>query len=105
MQRLKTYNAILSVLILLCLVVGWTKPFNFETNVLIYNRLLYLLIGISFFIQTRLFQIQKMIYPMYVAIACCIIGAFLPLESKFSAIKTIGLFTGIIISIFNRRKA
>lgn len=39
---------------------------------------------------------------MYAAAALCIIGAFLPEDSQFSAIKTIGLFAGVIMSIFNR---
>ncbi|MBS1548703.1 MAG: hypothetical protein JSS94_02380 [Bacteroidetes bacterium] len=106
MQRIKQYNAILSVLILLCLVVGWTKPFSFDLNVLIYNRLFFILVGISFFLQTKMVPYtQKILYVMYAAIACCVIGAFLPLESSFTNLKTIGLFAGIIITFFNRPKA
>ena len=105
MQRLKSYNALLSVLILLCLVVGWTKPFSFELNVMIYNRLFYILIGLSFFLQSKMLPNPKMVYPMYAAALFCVVGAFLPLESQFSSIKTIGLFAGIIISIFNRPRA
>jgi len=41
---------------------------------------------------------------MYGAAALCMIGAFLPLESNFDSVKTIGLFAGVIISIFNRQR-
>ena len=41
-------------------------------------------------------------YPMYIAAGLCIIGAFLPTDSQYSNIKTIGLFAGVILSIFNR---
>lgn len=105
MQKLKTYNSIVSILALLCLAVGWIKPFNFEMNVMIYNRLLYIFFGIGFLLQTKISLNPKMIYPMYAAACLCIFGAFLPLEGQWKAIKSIGLFAGIIITFFNRRKA
>jgi hypothetical protein len=88
------------------LVVGWTKPFSFDLNVLIYNRLFYILIAIGFFLQTRIFAYNSYkLYISYAAIALCIIGAILPLESPWSAMKSIGLFAGIIVTFFNRRTA
>jgi hypothetical protein len=105
MQKIKQYNAILSVLILLCLVVGWTKPFSYDLNVMIYNRLFYLLIGVSFFLQTKMMvYTPKVLYIMYAAIALCSIGALLPLEGYASVVKAIGLMIGIAVSIFNRPK-
>ena len=47
---------------------------------------------------------KNFIYPMYIAAALCIIGAFIPVENRFSAVKTIGLFAGVLISLFNRPK-
>lgn len=87
---------------LICLLVGWFKLLSPEVNDLLYQRVFYFLIGVSFVFQAQILTNKTMLYPMYIAAALCIIGAFLPLESRFSAIKTIGLFAGVIISIFNR---
>ena len=104
MQRLKTYNAILSVLILLCIIIGWFKPFNPEINVLIKHQLLYILFGLSFILQAQLLGNPQLKYALYAATACCVIGALLPLESKFTPVKTIGLIAGVIITLFNRKR-
>jgi len=104
MKRLQAINGIISGCILLCLVVGWFQLLSPELNVLLYRRLFYFLIGVSFVIQSKFLSNPKFVYPMYGAAALCMIGAFLPLESNFDSVKTIGLFAGVIISIFNRQR-
>ena len=95
-------QGILSIAALICLVVGFFDLFSPEINNLLYHRLFYVLIGASFFFQAPTLTNKNLLYPMYAAAALCIIGAFLPQDSKFIAIKTIGLFAGVILSIFNR---
>ncbi|UJF31034.1 hypothetical protein L0B70_06565 [Kaistella sp. 97-N-M2] len=100
----QTIQGILSIAALLCLVVGFFNLFSPEINDLLYNKLFYVLIGASFFFQAPTLSNKKLLYPMYVAAALCVIGAFLPTDSQFAVIKTIGLFAGVILSIFNRPK-
>ncbi|WP_027375976.1 hypothetical protein [Kaistella palustris] len=100
----QTIQGILSIAALLCLVVGFFNLFSPEINDLLYNKLFYLLIGVSFFFQAPTLTNKNFLYPMYVAAALCIIGAFLPKDSQFAMIKTIGLFAGVILSIFSRPK-
>lgn len=104
MDRLKAINGVLSVTVLLCLVVGWTKPFSAELNDFIYHKLFYLLIGVSFIVQSKLMTKKNLQYMMYGAAALCIIGAYLPVDSQYSFIKTIGLFAGVILSVISRPK-
>lgn len=105
---MKTNNqaiqGILSIAALICLAVGFFKLFSPEINDLLYNKLFYILIGVSFFFQAPTLTNKNLLYPMYAAAGLCIIGAFLPVDSQFSMIKTIGLFAGVIISIFSRPK-
>ena len=103
-ENIKKYNAILSVLVLGCFVVGWFDLLSPEMNELIYRRILYVLIGVSFIFQSRSLKNKSFLYPLYICAALRIVGAFLPLESRFSAIKTIGLFAGVMISLFNRQR-
>lgn len=98
----QTIQGILSIAALFCLVVGFFNLFSPEINDLLYNKLFYVLIGASFFFQAPTLTNKNLLYPMYTAAALCIIGAFLPSDSQFSFIKTIGLFAGVILSIFNR---
>lgn len=97
-------QGILSIVAIICIVIGFAKPFSPEINDLIYRKIFYIIIGVSFILMAPSLANQKFAYPMYVAAALCIIGAFLPVDSKFEAIKAIGLFAGVIISIFNRQK-
>lgn len=97
-----TIQGVLSIAALLCLVVGFFKFFSPEVNDFLYNRLFYLLIGISFFFQAPTLSNKNFLYPMYAAAGLCIIGAFLPVDSQFAIVKTIGLFAGVILSIFGR---
>lgn len=98
----QTIQGILSIAALLCLVVGFFNLFSPEINDFLYHRVFYVLIGASFFFQAPTLTNKNFLYPMYAAAALCIIGAFLPPDSKFISIKTIGLFAGVIFSIFNR---
>ena len=100
----QTIQGILSIAALLCLVVGFFNLFTPEINDLLYNKLFYILIGVSFFFQAPTLANKNLLYPMYAAAALCIIGAFLPKDSQFAMIKTIGLFAGVILSVFNRPK-
>ncbi len=102
MKDTKTIQGILSIAALFCIVVGWFKLFSPEINSLLSEKLFYILIGISFFLMAPTLTNKNYLYPMYLAAVLCVVGALLPSESRFSAIKTIGLFAGVIFSIFNR---
>ncbi len=98
----QTIQGILSIAALLCLVVGFFNLFSPEINDFLYHRVFYVLIGASFFFQAPTLTNKNFLYPMYAAAALCIIGAFLPQDSQFAIIKTVGLFAGVLLSIFNR---
>ncbi len=102
----QTIQGVLSIAALICLAVGFFKPafISPEISNLLYNKIFYVLIGASFFFQAPTLTNKNLLYPMYAAAALCIIGAFLPVDSQFAMIKTIGLFAGVIISIFSRPK-
>lgn len=101
-QNTASIQGILSIAALICLVIGFFNLLSPEINDLLFQKVFYVLIGASFFLQAPTLANRKFLYPMYVAAALCVIGAFLPRESQFGAIKTIGLFAGVIISLFNR---
>lgn len=98
----QTIQGILSIAALLCLLIGFFDLFSPEINDLLYHRVFYVLIGASFFFQAPTLTNKNLLYPMYTAAALCIIGAFLPQDSQFAIIKTVGLFAGVLLSIFNR---
>ena len=97
-----TLQGILSAGALICIVAGIFKLFTPEINDFLYNRLFYILIGASFFLQAPTLANTKLLYPMYAAAVLCVIGALLPADSRISVIKTIGLFAGVLISLFSR---
>ncbi|MGC4128805.1 MAG: hypothetical protein QM564_04435 [Bergeyella sp.] len=104
MKSNHTLQLIASVIALVCLVAGWINIFPPEISGFLYKRVFYAAIGISLILQTPQLTNRNFIYPMYLAAGLCIIGAFLPFDSRFSVIKSIGLFAGVIISIFNRQR-
>lgn len=95
-------QGILSIAALVCMAVGFFNLFSTQVNDLLYHKVFYILIGASFFLQAPTLTNKKLLYPMYIAAALCVIGAFFPIESPFSIIKTIGLFAGVIISVLSR---
>ena len=97
-----TIQGILSISALICIVVGYFKLLSPEMNEFLYQRLFYILIGASFFVQAPTLTNKNFIYPMYLAAALCIVGAFMKQDSQLMYIKTIGLFAGVIISVFQR---
>lgn len=104
MQNSQRIQGTLSILALICLAVGWFNVFSPEITDLLYHRFFYILIGLSFIFQAQSFLNKKYVYLMYAAAGLCIIGAFLPFDSQYARIKTIGLFTGVILSVFNRQR-
>ncbi len=104
MRNTQTIQGLLSIGALICLLAGWFNFFSPEINDFLYQRMFYALIGLSFFFQAPTLANRNYLYPMYIAAALCIIGAFLPFDSRFAVIKTIGLFGGVLISLFNRPK-
>ncbi|UKB83698.1 hypothetical protein LF887_22270 [Chryseobacterium sp. MEBOG06] len=100
----QSIQGILSILALICLAVGWFNLFSPEINHLLSRKIFYVLIGASFFIQAPLLTNKNFVYAMYAAAAICVLGAFIPEDSKLSAVKTIGLLGGIILSLSNRRR-
>lgn len=100
----QSIQGILSIAALICLAVGWFNLFSPEINHLLSRKVFYVLIGASFFIQAPLLTNKNFVYAMYVAAAICVLGAFIPEGSKLSALKTVGLLAGIILSLSNRRR-
>lgn len=98
----QSIQGILSIAALVCLVIGFFKLFSPEINEFLYNRLFYILIGASFILQAPTLTNRNFLYPMYLAAALCIVGAFMRPDSQLNMIKTIGLFAGVILSIFSR---
>ena len=103
-KNLNTLQLVVSVSALVCLLAGFLNLFTPEINDFLYQKLFYILIGISFALMAPVLTNRNFIYPMYLAALLCVIGVFIPAEHQFSALKTIGLFAGVIISIFNRPK-
>jgi cellulose synthase/poly-beta-1,6-N-acetylglucosamine synthase-like glycosyltransferase len=101
-QNLQTTQGVISILAIVCLAIGWFNLFSPEVNALLSKRIFYIIVGISFILQAPLLVNKKFVYPMYAAAALCIIGAFLPYESKISGMKTLGLLAGVILSLSNR---
>ncbi|WP_426481443.1 hypothetical protein [Chryseobacterium sp. R2ACT005] len=104
MQNQQSIQGILSIAALVCLAVGWFNLFSPEINHLLSRKVFYVLIGASFFIQAPLLTNKNFVYAMYAAAAICVLGAFIPEGSKLSAVKTVGLLAGIILSLSNRRR-
>lgn len=102
-NNLQSTQGILSIAALLCLVAGWFNIFPDSINIFLSKRLFYVLAGVSFILQVPLIMNRNFVYPMYIAAALCIIGAFLPIDSRLTGMKTIGLLAGIIISFSNRQ--
>lgn len=97
-----TLQGILSIAALICIVVGFFNLFSPEINQFLYDKLFYILIGASFFLQAPTLTNKNFVYPMYAAAALCIVGAFMRPDSQLVMIKTIGLFAGVLLSIFSR---
>ncbi len=97
-----TIQGILSIGALICILIGFFNLLSSEINEFLYQRLFYILIGASFFVQAPTLTNKNFIYPMYAAAALCIIGAFMRPDSQLEVIKTIGLFAGVLLSIFSR---
>lgn len=97
-----TIQGILSIGALVCILIGFFNLLSPEINEFLYQKLFYILIGASFFVQAPTLTNKNFLYPMYAAAALCVIGAFIPVDSQFSAVKTIGLFAGVLMSIFSR---
>jgi hypothetical protein len=104
MQNQQSIQGILSIAALICLAVGWFNLFSPEINHLLSRKVFYVLIGASFFIQAPLLTNKNFVYAMYAAAAICVLGAFIAEGSKLSAVKTVGLLAGIILSLSNRRR-
>lgn len=87
-----------------CLLTGWLKFFSPEINELLYHKIFYVLIGASFALQAPSLPNKMFTYPLYFAALCCVVGIFIPEESPLGIMKTVGLFGGVLISLFNRPK-
>ena len=104
MKNTQTIQGILSIAALACMLIGWLNVFTPEINDFLYRKLFYILIGISFVLQAKSLTDQRMVFPMYIAAALCIVGALLPESMNLSYLKTAGLFGGVILSFINRPK-
>ncbi|ASW75557.1 hypothetical protein IQ37_09320 [Chryseobacterium piperi] len=104
MKNQQTIQGVISVIALICLAVGWFNLFSPEVNEILSRRVFYIVIGISFIIQAPFLSNRNFVYGMYAAAGLCIIGAFLPLESRLAGMKTIGLLGGILFSLAGRSR-
>ncbi len=104
-SQIQSLQAIVSFGALVCLLAGWLNFFSPTINDLLYHRVFYVMIGLSFALMAPTLTNPKFVYPLYIAAALCLIGALFPVESKFASMKTIGLFAGVLISLFNRPRA
>lgn len=102
MKNIQTLQAIVSVGALVCLLAGWFKFFSPEINDFLYHKLFYVMIGLSFALMAPVLTNPKFVYPMYGAAVLSIVGVFFPEDHPLAVLKTIGLFAGVIISLFNR---
>lgn len=105
MKNLMAAQAGVSIAAIVCLVIGWMQPFSPVINDFIYNKLFYILVGVSFILQAPTLANQKFKIPMYIAAGLCVVGAFLPTETRLAGIKTIGLVAGVIMSLFGRNRS
>ncbi|WP_223609063.1 hypothetical protein [Chryseobacterium sp. OSA05B] len=103
-QQQRSIQGILSIAALICMAIGWFNLFSPEVNALLSGKVFYILIGASFFIQAPTLTNKNFMYGMYAAAGACVLGAFLPADSKLSVLKTIGLLGGVILSISSRRQ-
>lgn len=101
-QNSSKIQGILSIVALVCLAAGWLNLFSPQINHILYNIIFYIAIGLSFFFAAKMYPNKNHQYIAYAAAALCIIGPFLPANLSF--IKTIGLFTGVILSFVARPK-
>lgn len=104
MRNQQTIQGIISVIAVICLAAGWFNIFSPEVSNILSKRVFYIIIGISFVLQAPFLSNRNFIYPMYAAAGLCIIGAFLPLDSRLAGMKTLGLLGGIILSFSNRQR-
>ncbi|AZA52480.1 hypothetical protein [Chryseobacterium sp. G0201] len=104
MRNQQTIQGIISVIAVICLAAGWFNLFSPEVSNILSKRVFYVIIGISFVLQAPFLSNKNFTYPMYIAAALCIVGAFLPLDSRLSGMKTLGLLGGIILSFSNRQR-
>ncbi|KFF14549.1 hypothetical protein IW15_03700 [Chryseobacterium soli] len=104
MKNQQALQGIISIIAIICLAVGWFNLFSPEINTLLSKRVFYVLIGASFLLQAPSLTNKNFVYAMYAAGALCIIGAFLPLESRLAGMKTLGLLGGIILSFVGKPK-
>ena len=102
MNNSQSIQGILSIAALLCLAAGWFNFFSPEISNLLSRKIFYILIGVSFFLQAPTLTNKNFTYAMYAAAVVCVIGAFLPAESKLASLKTVGLLAGIILSFSKR---
>lgn len=101
-DNFKMAQGIVSILALLCLVIGWFNLLSPELSDFFSRRLFYLLIGLSFILQAPFLGKKNYTYIMFAAAAFCIVGSVLPIHSKFAVLKTIGLLAGVALSFVNR---
>jgi len=102
MKNIALAQGVISIIAVLCLAAGWFRLFPQDVNTFLSARMFYIFISVSFVLQAQILFDRKFIYAMYGAAALCFIGALLPLESRISGMKTLGLLIGVIVSLSNR---
>lgn len=100
MKNSATAQGILSIAALICLLAGWFKIFPADVSDFLYNKLFYVLAGLTFIISAQTYPSQTHRTIAYVAAAFSIIGPFLPGQMEMA--KTVGLLAGVALTFFAR---
>ena len=100
MNNYTSIQGVVSIAALICLAVGWFNLLSPELNDLLYNKVFYILVGLSFFFAAQTYPNQMHKYVGYAAALLCIVGPFLPVQLQ--VLKTVGLLAGVILTFFAR---
>lgn len=95
-------QGILSLAAIICLAVGWFQLLSPEVNDFLYEKVFFILIGLSFIFSAQTYTNETYKYISYAAAALCIVGPFLP--ANLAMLKTVGLLAGVVLSFFARPK-
>ncbi|WKS95625.1 hypothetical protein [Riemerella columbina] len=98
---LKNLQLIFSVLTLICLVIGWVKPFSEAVNDLLRNQVFYIFMGITFMLVGLQYKKPLLRYWIVISGVLVVVGKLLPSVPYLTAV---GLLCCIIPSFIFRNK-
>lgn len=101
-QTIAKLQAAISVGAVICLIIGWFNLLSPELNFLLYHKIFYILVGVSFILSAGLFPKPLFRYISIAAAAMCFIGVLVDENSPLTNLKTIGLLVGVVASFLGR---